>query len=69
MITVYSQPGCPMCEVLKGELSRKKIPFTAETNVDTLVSKGITHVPMLETDEGDLLNMQQAMRFIKTLGQ
>ena len=37
------------------------------SDADTLMSLGITHVPVLETDEGKRLCLSDAIRYINTL--
>ena len=63
----YTQSGCPMCQVLKDKQDGLDVKYRVETDQAQLLSKGITHVPMLETDDGMMLNVQQALGMIDGL--
>lgn len=72
MIILYST-GCPRCNVLKQKLDSKKIEYTIFHDIDAMLDKGITNVPMLEVEdrlmtypealkwlnEGDTMNVQR----------
>lgn len=66
MITLYST-GCPKCRVLKHKLDGKSIQYTEETSVDTMLSLGITQVPVLSVD-GELLPFAQANEWVNAQG-
>lgn len=61
---VYST-GCPMCKKLLKRLEESNIDYTLCTDEAAMEKKGIDRVPMLETDEGELLDFGQAVQFIK----
>lgn len=61
---VYST-GCPMCKKLLKRLEESNIDYTLCTDEPAMEKKGIDRVPMLETDEGQLLDFGQAVQFIK----
>lgn len=61
---VYST-GCPMCKKLLKRLEESNIDYTLCTDEAAMGKKGIDRVPMLETDEGQLLDFGQAVQFIK----
>lgn len=54
-----------MCEMLAGKLESAGIPFTKVVDKDILRSSGITHVPVLQVDDGEFMNLAAAMRYIK----
>ena len=56
MIKLYSLKGCPMCDHAKEVLTAKNIPFEQITDERTLSAKGISQVPVLETEDGNLLS-------------
>ncbi len=62
MVILYST-NCPKCQVLKKKLDSKSIQYTVETSVDTMLSLGITQVPVLSVD-GGLLSFTQANEWI-----
>ncbi len=62
MVVLYST-NCPKCQVLKQKLDSKSVQYTVETSVDTMLSLGITQVPVLSVD-GRLLSFSQANEWI-----
>ena len=62
MVILYST-NCPKCQVLKKKLDSKSIQYTVETSVDTMLSLGITQVPVLSVGVG-LLSFTQANEWI-----
>lgn len=54
-----------MCEMLAGKLDEAGIEYSKITGQDVLKIKNITHVPMLETEDGKLMGLGEAMRYIK----
>ena len=54
-----------MCEMLAEKLTQAGIPFSKIVDRKILEEKNITHVPMLETGDGELLSLAQALKYIK----
>lgn len=54
-----------MCEMLAGKLNEAGIEYTKITGQDVMKIQGITHVPMLQVDDGKLMGLADAMRYIK----
>ena len=65
MIKLYSMPGCPMCEMLAAKLDAVGIAYQKIMGQDVTKIQGITHVPMLQVDDGELMGLADAMRYIK----
>lgn len=65
MVKLYSLPGCPMCDMLSSKLDEAGIEYVKITGQDVMKIQNITHVPMLETEDGKLLGLADAMRYIK----
>lgn len=65
MINLYSLPGCPMCDMLAGKLAASGVEYIKITDMDVMKSIGITHVPMLQIDDGDLMGLADALKYIK----
>lgn len=55
--------GCPKCEVLKKKLLKNGIVYKENNDVDTMVSLGISCVPVLSVD-GTLMNFKQAVDWL-----
>lgn len=61
-IVLYST-GCPRCAVLKSKLGACGISYREETDVDKMISLGLTEVPALEVD-GRILSFVDAVRWV-----
>lgn len=67
MMKLYSLKGCPMCDHAKEVLAKKNIPFEQVMDADLMTAKGITHVPVLETEDGNLLSGRSLIQYLNTL--
>lgn len=67
MIKLYSLKGCPMCNHAKEVLTAKNIPYEQIMDADIMSAKGITHVPVLEKDDGNLLSGKALVQYLNTL--
>lgn len=67
MIKLYSLKGCPMCDHAKEVLTAKNIPYEQIMDADIMSAKGITHVPVLEKDDGNLLSGKALVQYLNTL--
>ena len=63
-MTIYTTEHCPQCKFLKKKLAEHGIAFNACTEIHILDKKNIKTVPMLELDDGTILNFQAAMRML-----
>lgn len=62
MVILYST-HCPKCTVLETKLKNKEIEFEEISDVEEMLSKGISSVPYLEV-EGKLLNFSEAVKWV-----
>lgn len=62
MIVLYST-GCPKCKVLETKLKEKGIKYITVTDIDTMLSKGLNFMPVLEVD-GQMLDFKQAVNWV-----
>lgn len=65
-MTLYTTDTCSRCKVLKLKLAAKNIDYVEISDIDVITAKGIKSVPVLEVN-GEMLNLSQAIDFIKTL--
>ena len=65
MITLYTTETCPRCKVLKTKLEQANIEFEITLDISKLESLGILQVPMLEMDNGEMLDFNAAIKFLK----
>lgn len=61
-VILYSTK-CPKCKVLEAKLNQKSINYDEVNDVDAMVQKGFTAVPMLEID-GVVYDFKQAVEWI-----
>lgn len=61
---VYST-GCPMCKILLKRLDQSNIKYTICDDEEIMKQKGLMSVPVLETDDGQLLTFDKAVAYIK----
>lgn len=54
---------CPKCKILTKKLQENNIVFEEETNVDIMLSMGITTVPMLKIED-TLMDFLQANQWL-----
>lgn len=64
-IILYTN-DCPKCKILKTKLNEKGVQYEVFDNVDEMIKKGFTTMPILEVD-GEKLNFLQANNFIKEM--
>lgn len=63
-ITLYGQPTCAICRVIKQQMDNKHIPYTYCDDTDVMVKLDITSVPVLIVDNKKM-NAQEIMKWIK----
>ena len=68
MNVVLYTTNCPRCKVLENKMNGKGIQFTAFTDVDEMINKGISLAPMLEVD-GELMDFATANNWIKNYNE
>ena len=56
-----------MCDHAKEVLTAKHIPYEQIVDADVISAKGISHVPVLETDDGNLLSGKALIQYLNTL--
>lgn len=67
MVKLYSLKGCPLCDHAKEVLTVKHIPFEQITDASLMASIGIAHVPVLETEDGNLLSGRSLILYLNRL--
>ena len=54
---------CPKCEVLEKKLNMNNIQFTIIDDKNVMINKNILSVPVLELEDGRLLEFKEAIDF------
>lgn len=70
-ITLYST-GCPKCNVLKKKLEAENINYTEVTDINKISQickcTGFNSVPIIEIEDGHILDFNKAITWIKQVG-
>ena len=61
-IILYSN-NCPRCKILKKKLDDNKINYEIIDNVDAMIEKGLSTVPVLEIN-GRMLDFKEAVEWV-----
>ena len=64
-ITLYST-GCPKCVILGKKMGQKNIDYSIVDDVDLMVEKGFTSLPMLDVD-GTMMDFMAAVKWINEM--
>lgn len=62
MITLYTT-HCPKCNILKQKLDKKNIEYNINEDVETMINKGFSSVPVLEVDN-EILDFVNAIKWV-----
>lgn len=65
MTTLYSS-GCPQCQILERKLDAAHVQYIIDEDIDGMIAKGFTTVPMLEVD-GTLMNFAEAIKWVNEI--
>ena len=65
MKVIFYTTGCPRCKVLKYKLDQKGIKYEEFIDVAQMLNMGINAVPMLQIEDGDLLDFSAAVKWIE----
>ena len=65
-VILYRTETCPMCKILKTKMEQKGIPFVEVKELHELAKNGITEVPQLRVDGGELMGMAAANKWINS---
>ena len=66
MITFYST-NCPKCKVLSTKLDQVGVKYNINTDINTMLSKGIKSAPALEMEDGRIMDFSQALAWVRGL--
>lgn len=61
---------CPKCKVIEKKLAAKGLEYEEIDNIDTILAVankiGLNSAPLLETDDGKILNFAEANRLLNS---
>ena len=61
-VILYSN-NCPRCKILKRKLDDNKIDYEIIDDVDTMIDKGLSTVPVLEINDR-MLDFKEAVEWV-----
>ncbi len=64
MIKIYST-GCPKCSVLLKKFDKNNIKYQIVSDIDEIKSLNITTIPMVLLDNGNLIDFNEAIKWLK----
>ena len=67
MIEIFTTESCSRCKMLKQRMIDKNIDFKENNDEEEMAKLGFMTVPMLRTDEGELLDFGKAISWINSL--
>mgnify|MGYP003306526588 FL=1 len=62
---LYTKPECPLCTVTKLKLQAQEIPFEICMDEKEMDELGIDRLPVLKTDNEELLEFSEIMTRLK----
>ena len=62
-VILFTQEGCTKCDLLKTQLAKKNIDFEEITDVDTMISLGLTRTPALKVGD-ELFDYNKAVEWV-----
>jgi glutaredoxin len=62
---LYTKSECPLCTVTKVKLQSREIPFEICMNEKEMDELGIDRLPVLKTDDGELLEFSEIMKRLR----
>lgn len=62
-VTLYST-NCPKCQILETKLNKKGISYSVVTDINVMIEKGFTQVPVLEVD-GEVKEFRAANTWVE----
>lgn len=61
MVTLYTSDTCGVCKAMKMKMAMKNIPYENKTDIDYLMEKGIQRLPVLQLEDGTLIDSPTAI--------
>ena len=62
---LYTKTDCPLCTVTKVKMTAQNIDFDINTDEEEMDKLGIDRLPVLKTDNGELLEFSEIMKRLK----
>lgn len=66
MITVYTQPFCGKCRVLKAKLQQKGLAYDESQDAEKMQSLGIMETPAMQVGD-KLMTFNEAIQYVNAI--
>ncbi len=63
MEIIFHSTNCPKCKILETKLKKKNILYVENTDINSMLAKGIKFAPCLEID-GEILDFKKAVEWV-----
>lgn len=67
-VTLYKGATCPKCKVIAMKLDKKGIPYEVNTDINYMISIGVTTIPTLEVDGQRYSDVKACNDWINSVG-
>ena len=67
MVEIFTSESCPRCKMLKERMKDKGIDFEENQDEEEMVKLGFTSIPMIRTEDGEILDFGKAISWINSL--
>ena len=68
-MTLYTKNDCPLCNVVKVKMSRTNLQYEVSMDEDRMNELQLDRLPVLELDDGTLLEFKQILNYIEEVKQ
>ena len=67
IVTLYKGLTCPKCKVIALKLDKKGIPYNVITDINYMLSQGITTIPTLEVNGERFVDVKACSDWINSI--
>ena len=68
-MTLYTKNNCPLCNVIKVKMAQTNLQYKVNMDEDRMEELHLDRLPVLELDDGTLLEFKQILNYIEEVKQ
>ena len=68
-MTLYTKNNCPLCNVIKVKMAQTNLQYEVSMDEDRMEELHLDRLPVLELDDGTLLEFKQILNYIEEVKQ
>ena len=68
-MTLYTKNNCPLCNVIKIKMAQTNLQYEVSMDEDRMEELHLDRLPVLELDDGTLLEFKQILNYIEEVKQ